>query len=87
MVVGLCVCMCGVYLYVRYLDLQMCWKLSAGKRTIAIKRYFKKSNSLRFFIQGFVLQLWCDLLTSNTGCGAFQTSQTTDLLEVDLFAS
>ena len=63
-VISLCVCVCMcvcvyvcvcVYLYVRYLDLQDCCKLSAGKRIIAIKLYFKKSNSLRFFIQGLVL--------------------------------
>ena len=44
-VVNLCV---SVYLSISYLDLQDCCKLSAGKHTTAIKRYFKKSNSLRF---------------------------------------
>ena len=64
MVVGLCVC---VYLYVHYLDLQDCCKLSAGKRTIAIKQYFKKSIRLKFFIQGFVLGLY--KIHDCNGCG------------------
>ena len=31
-----------------------------------IKRYFKRSNSFEFSIEGFVLYLLHDLLTSNT---------------------